>query len=111
MKKVISLVCVALSLLFVLAACSPTPTMDELNGVYEADYVYNGNQFYRILTISADGTFVESSSQANGNVSSQYGTIEIDGSEVRLKFSTGGYSAYDYSDGNLEGSNYTYVKR
>ena len=113
MKKTVSFL-IIFALLFSLSACSAFPKPEDIIGLWEASYTYNGNDFSILLEIRNDETFtylIWKNDEFSECITGDYG---IEGKEINLYDDTalvhhGKAIVLGYSDGCLTGGDGKYT--
>ena len=114
-RTVISLCLVLSMMLTFLVACSPS--VEDVVGTYTGEYVFNGDTYKVVITLSDDGRYVKEKTRNNGNSTTEKGAFEINEDKVLLhkeKLNTASedtYTVYNYRNNVLENNGHEFVKQ
>jgi hypothetical protein len=98
-----------------LVACSPS--VEDVVGTYTGEYVFNGDTYKVVITLSDDGRYVKEKTRNNGNSTTEKGAFEINEDKVLLhkeKLNTASedtYTVYNYRNNVLENNGHEFVKQ
>ena len=114
-SKIIAL-CLAVSMMMTFfVACSPT--MEDVVGTYTGEYVFNGDTYSVVITLSEDGRYVKEKTRNKGDSTIEKGAFEIEEDKVLLhqdKMNTASgdtYTTYNYQKNILENNGHEFVKQ
>ena len=112
MKKMKSLIAVILVCAICLTLCACGIKKEDAIGTWVGSYVYNGNQFTRAFTLSADGTYAEVTYKNGEFSSTETGTYEVKGGKVILheNGNMGISTTYKYKGGALVNNDHEFYK-
>lgn len=113
MKKTtaaISLILVV-SLCFMLVACGPA--VEDVVGTWSGTWEYNGKLIACAIVLNSDGSYAKATLRDDAEPSSESGTYEIKGGEVRLhpNGDMGQTTAYKYKNGTLVNNGHALYKK
>ena len=108
LKSVLSLALI-LGLCLSLAACALSE--DDVVGVWTCSYVYNGNDLDVAFALDEDGTYAEVINRNGVLSSTEVGTWEIDGRRVLLHpDGEPGTTPFNYKGGKLENNDHYFTR-
>ena len=107
MKKILSLL---LAFVMCLSLCACSVTEEDIAGVYNGGYSYEGDDYEQTFFVEEDGTYTRYLFKNGALYKERTGQYEINGNEVQFH-DDDGYTPLEYKDGKLTSPSSSYQHR